>query len=51
MSEKARREQLKYIIRAIDNYYWNARVRDALGVACQKAFELLIESEREKEND
>ena len=45
MAEKQRREQLNYIQRAIDEYYWNRSVRDELGVACQVAFELLIESE------
>lgn len=51
MSEKARREQLKYIQRAIDEYYWSRSIRDELGVACQRAFELLIESEREKHDE
>ena len=45
MSEKQRREQLKMIQRAIDDYWGNRPICDELGVACQKAFETLIKAE------
>ena len=48
MSEKQRREQLKMIQRAIDEYYGNRLCRDELGVACQIAFELLIKKDAEE---
>jgi len=46
-TEKHRREQLARIQRAIDEFYYNTYGFGELGIACEKAFEALIEKERE----
>ena len=46
MTKNQRREQLRKIQRAVDDYYSNRpTIRDELVAACHNAFELLIEKE------
>lgn len=49
ITEKHRREQLARIQRAIDEFYYNTYGFGELGIACEKAFEALIEKERGSE--